>query len=422
MPSLSDYRRNVISRLPAPLDFALFVVRRLRDDRCLDAAGSLTFTTLLALVPFLTIALMVVSAFPMFEDFSSSFKLFLLSNLVPDSASRVITVYMRQFTENTGKLTTLGMASLGITALAMMSTMDRTFNRIWRIHRQRPWMIKMLTYWSVLTLGPLLLGLALTLTSWLADSAGNGALAVVLSGSGILLALAGFTLLYRVVPNCPVPNSHALIAATFSTLALTLLKGLFGLYVKKFATFKLIYGAFASFPIFLLWLYLMWLVVLAGAVLTASLSYWHGEAWRRRVHPGQRLYDAVRLLLKLDDARREGATLSLGKLRNTLALGQDELHELLERLSQRGWTQPTRSNGWLLATALERITLRELYHLLVTRPVAPPRAIDGLHHILNERFGQIDASLDISLADLARQLRHADATEEKPPGQGAVRN
>ncbi|WP_269533700.1 YihY family inner membrane protein [Chitinimonas sp. BJYL2] len=410
MPSLSDYRRQLISNLPAPLDFALFLFRRLREARCLDAAGSLTFTTLLALVPFLTIALTTIAAFPMFEDVSTRFKIFLLTNLVPDSAGRIITVYMRQFTENTGKLTAVGMATLGLTALAMINTIDRSFNRIWRIERSRPWLTKTLTYWAMLTLGPLLLGVGLTLAGWLSEQVDNTGLAFVLSSGGIFLALAGFTLLYRMVPNCPVPTSHALAGATFTTGALMAMKALFGLYVKKFASFKLIYGAFASLPIFLIWLYLIWVIVLAGAVLSAALSYWHGEAWRRRPHPGQQLYDATRLLLKLDDARRDGKTLSVHRLRRALSLGQDELFALLEKLAEKGWTQPTRQDGWVLATALERITLAELYHLLVTRPVAPPRASDSLHELLSERFQQIDMTLDTTLAELARKQRgQADA-------------
>jgi membrane protein len=401
MASLSDHRRNLISRLPAPLDFGLFILRRLRDDRCLEAAGSLTFTTLLALVPFLTIALMVVSAFPMFEDFSTRFKVFLLSNLVPDSAGRVITVYMRQFTDNADRLTAVGMLSLGATALAMMATIDKTFNRIWRVRRHRSWTLKTLTYWAVLTLGPVLMGISLTLTSWLA---GHGPIFATLVNSGsFLLALAGLNLLYRVLPNCPVPPRHALAAAAAATLALGLMKALFGWYIKKFATFKLIYGAFASFPIFLLWIYLVWTIVLAGAVISATLSYWHGEAWRRRPHAGQRVQDAVRILFRLDAARREGQTPTLDRLRRALSLGQDELHELLQLLSDRGWAQPTRSDGWVLATALERITLRDLYHLLVTRPLATGRAGDLLHSSLADRFYRMDAVLDVNLAELARQ-------------------
>jgi membrane protein len=377
------------------------VLRRLRDDRCLEAAGSLTFTTLLALIPFLTIALMVVSAFPMFDDISTRFKLFLLTNLVPDSAGKVITVYMRQFTDNADRLTAVGTLSLGATAWAMMATIDKTFNRIWRVRRQRPWLVKTLTYWAVLTLGPLLLGVSVALTGWLADH--GPVLAALIKSGSFLLALAGLNLLYRVLPNCPVPQRHALTAAAVATLALGLMKALFGWYIKKFATFKLIYGAFASFPIFLLWLYLIWTIVLAGAVISATLSYWHGEAWRRRPHAGQRVQDAVRILFKLDAARRAGEIPTVDRLRRSLSLGQDELHELLQRLSDRGWVQPTRNDGWVLSTALERITLKELYHMLVSRPLVSGRANDRLHASLAERFARMDIVLDVNLAELARQ-------------------
>ncbi|MBV8464481.1 MAG: YihY family inner membrane protein [Burkholderiales bacterium] len=401
MPTLSDYRQNLISNLPAPLDFGLFVLRRLRSDRCLEAAGSLTFTTLLALIPFLTIALTMISGFPMFQDFSSHFKQFIASNLVPDAAGKVITVYMRQFTDNAVKLTTVGMLSLGVTAVAMIATIDQTFNRIWRVRRQRSLLVKTITYWAILTLGPLLIGVSITLTGWLA---GHGTLiATLLDSCSFLIALGGLTILYRVVPNCPVPRNHAIGAAAVATAALDLMKALFGWYIKKFGTFKLVYGAFAAFPIFLLWLYLIWIIVLGGAVISASLSYWHGEAWRRRQHGGQRLYDAVRLLFKLDEARRAGVTPTLESLRRSLSLGLDELHELLQRMSDKGWVQPTRSDAWVLATALERITLKELYHMLVTRPLVGGYTGDAVHTALVERFGRLEEVMSVSLADLLRQ-------------------
>ncbi|WP_374347428.1 YihY family inner membrane protein [Chitinimonas sp.] len=400
MPSLSDYRHHLISRLPAPLDFCMFILRRLRDDRCLEAAGSLTFTTLVALIPFLTITLMVVSAFPMFQEFSGHFKAFLLSNLVPDAAGKVISVYMRQFTDNADRLTAVGMLSLGVTALAMMATIDRTFNRIWRVKRQRNWLTKTMTYWAVLTLGPVLMGISLSLTGWIADR--GPMLATLVNSGSAILALAGLHLLYRAVPNCPVPPRHALAAAAAATFALWLMKNLFGWYVKKFASFKLIYGAFASFPIFLLWLYLVWTIVLGGAVISASLSYWHGQAWRKRQHPGQRVQDAVRILFRLEAARCEGSTPSLDRLRRALALGQDELHELLQLMQEKGWVQSTRDEGWVLSTALERIMLREMYQLLVTHPLASHHPGDPVQTALAQRFAGIDASLEISLAELAQ--------------------
>ncbi|MBV8656501.1 MAG: YihY family inner membrane protein [Burkholderiales bacterium] len=413
MPSLADYRRNLITRLPAPLDFGVFVLRRLRDDRCLEAAGSLTFTTLLALIPFLTIALTVVSAFPMFQDFSVRFKIFLTSNLVPDAAGKIITIYMRQFTDNAYKLTAVGMLSLGVTAVAMMATIDKTFNRIWRVHRQRNWLVKTLTYWAILTLGPLLMGISLTLTGWIANQ--GAVLATLISSGSFLLAVAGLALMYRVVPNCPVPPRHAWTAAAAATLVLVVMRLLFSWYIRKFGTFKLVYGAFAAFPIFLLWLYVVWTIILAGAVISASLSYWHGEAWRRRPHAGQRVFDAVRLLLKLDEARRAGVTPTLDRLRRSLSLGQDELHELLQRLADKGWVQPTRFDGWVQSTALERITLKELFHLLVSKPLTTSRTADRMHTIVTAKFGQMEMALDVSLADLARQA-HADEAASRQQG------
>ena len=409
MPSLADYRRNLITRLPAPLDFGVFVLRRLRDDRCLEAAGSLTFTTLLALIPFLTIALTVMSAFPMFQDFSVRFKVFLTSNLVPDAAGKVITIYMRQFTDNAYKLTAVGMLSLGVTAVAMMATIDKTFNRIWRVRRQRNWLVKTLTYWAILTLGPLLMGVSLTLTGWIANQ--GALLATLISGGSFLLAVAGLTLMYRVVPNCPVPPKHAWAAAAAATLVLEAMRLLFGWYIRKFGTFKLVYGAFAAFPIFLLWLYVVWTIILAGAVISAALSYWHGEAWRRRPHPGQRVFDAVRLLLKLDEARRAGVTPTLDRLRRSLSLGQDELHEMLQRLADKNWVQPTRFDGWVLSSALERITLKELYHLLVSRPLTTSRGADPMHTTVSERFNQMEKALDVNLAELARQAQAGEPRE-----------
>lgn len=403
-------------RLPDVLGFTRFVLRRLRNGRCLEAAGSLTFTTLLALVPFLTITLTVVSAFPIFESFSNQFKNFLIANLVPDSAGRVIGVYMRQFADNADRLTAVGTLTLAATALAMMFTIDTTFNRIWRVRRARPMLVRTLIYWSVLTLGPLIIGVSLTLTSWMASKGAkldaDGFAHALLSSGSLLLSFAGFTLLYRVVPNCPVPTRHALISALCAALCFEWMKSLFGLYVKQFGTFKLVYGAFASFPIFLIWLYLAWVIVLGGAVLSAALSYWRGRAWQREAHPGQRVHDAARLLITLERCRLAGETPSLGELRKRLVLGQDELHEMLELLASKGWVQPTRDDGWLLATALERVSLRDLYHLFVRVPVAATFVHDQIDGLLNIEFAKLDASLSITLAELQQRADAPDDGED----------
>ncbi|HJU49618.1 MAG TPA: YihY family inner membrane protein, partial [Pseudogulbenkiania sp.] len=147
--------------------FARFLARRVGSHRVLQVAGSLTFTTLLALVPLLTIVLTVVAAFPVFADYSARFKLMLLSTLVPEFAGKVITVYMRQFADNAEKLTAAGIVMLGLTSLMLMSTIERTFNAIWSVRRSRPWLQQGMVYWSVLTLGPIAFGGGLIGWHWL---------------------------------------------------------------------------------------------------------------------------------------------------------------------------------------------------------------------------------------------------------------
>ncbi len=138
--------------------FLGFVLRRYQQDQCLQTAGSLTFTTLLALVPFLTIMLMIFSAFPIFSDLTNQFKVMLLTNLVPSFAGKIITVYMRQFSENASRLTAMGIASLLVTALLMILTIERAFNEIWRVKEPRPLFRRVVMSWAAMTLGPFLLG------------------------------------------------------------------------------------------------------------------------------------------------------------------------------------------------------------------------------------------------------------------------
>ena len=314
--------------------FSRFMSRRLVNDRCLETAGSLTFTTLLAVIPLFTITLTLISAFPMFGANVNRFRGFILINLVPEASGKVIGVYMRQFADNADSLTTMGMVGLLVTALLMMFTIERTFNTIWRVKRPRKLLPRMLTYWATLTLAPFLIGVSLSISSWLSQNSGLGGLNIpVLKISSWLLMFGTLSLLYLALPNCFVPRSHALIAALLSSGCLEMMKILFGLYIKQFTTYNLVYGTFASFPIFLMWLYLCWVLILAGAVLSASLSYWHGNAWRWDNHHGTRFEHAVRILATLAQAHQTGQLLHINQLRRQIQLGVDATQEILEQLS-----------------------------------------------------------------------------------------
>ncbi|WP_432723622.1 YihY family inner membrane protein [Jeongeupia wiesaeckerbachi] len=343
--------------------FARFVAQRLVADRCMQTAGSLAYTTMLAIVPLFTIALTLFSAFPMFSGYSGRFRAFILSNLIPDTAGRVVGTYMRQFSDNAEKLTALGMVALAITALLLVFTIEKTLNEIWGVQKPRRLLSRTLIYWAALTLGPLVLGVSLSLTSWISHGLGTTWLFVI---APVALSFASLALLYLAVPNCYVPRAHALTAAAVTTVLLELMKKLFALYIQQIGAYKLLYGAFAAFPIFLLWLYLCWVIVLGGAVLSASLSYWHGDGWRWGRHHGTRFEQAVRILMTLAQAHSNGEVLHIDTLRRRVGLGLDATQALLERMSLRGWVEASRDGEWLIAVAIERITLLDIYEQVVT--------------------------------------------------------
>lgn len=191
--------------------FIRFVMTRFAQDRCVQIAASLTFTTLLSLVPLITIALTLFSAFPVFEDFSSQIKIFLLENLMPATAGNVITHYTEQFAESAGRLGAAGVVFLAVTAMLMMLTIDQAFNTIWRVTRPRTMLKRLIVYWAVLTLAPVLVGASLSLTSWLVGLSMGYAKHIPIFGVGVLKVLPvlfttlAFAMLFRLVPNRYVP-------------------------------------------------------------------------------------------------------------------------------------------------------------------------------------------------------------------------
>jgi len=254
------------------------VRRRFQQDRLGQVASSLTFTTLLALVPLLTIMLTVFSAFPMFEDWSLAFKRFVLSTLVPESAGKVISVYMLQFSSNAHKLTAIGLVILAATAISLMMTIEAAFNGIWHVQRHRPLGVRLTTYWAVMTAGPVVIGAGLSISSALTGMAVGATQSLPLLAETIgelvplTLSVLSFAALYLTVPNRQVARDHALVGGLVAGVGFELTRLAFAAYVKLFPTFKLVYGAFSSLPLFLVSLYLTWWVVLLGAVVAAELG------------------------------------------------------------------------------------------------------------------------------------------------------
>ena len=265
-------------RLAGPLpDFLTRFVARFREERLSQAAASLAFTTLLGLVPLLAIALVVISQFDFFSPLGTALRNFLLANLLPEAAGKVIAAYVLQFTQKAGRLTLAGSALLVATAVLLLLSIDRAFNRIWKVAQPRALVKRILLYLAALALAPVAGGLIIALATYLLTvSTGllneppwlTATLFEVVAGAMV----AGlFGLLYYAVPNHPVRLPHAVLGGAIAALGLDLMRRAFGIYLAKMSTYTLIYGAFAAVPIFLVWLYLSWLVVLVGALATALL-------------------------------------------------------------------------------------------------------------------------------------------------------
>jgi membrane protein len=371
-------------------EFLVAVVRRFYEDRGAQAAGSLTYTTLLSLVPLLTVALALSTAFPVFDEAITTLQEFLFENFLPDAEGlQTLSEQILSFSEQAGRLTAIGLAFLLVTAVMLMLTIDDTLNRIFRVRRRRPLAQQVIMYWSVLTLWPVLIGTSLSLTSYL------------IAESSLLLRLipfvftwAALTLLYILVPYRHVDVRHAAAGGLLAGIAFELAKRAFALYLANFPTYTLVYGAFATLPIFLLWMYVSWLVVLAGAIFTAMLPGYRVAGAERARAPGRELTEALDVLGVLARAQDGGYVLPLSRIAAQARVVPYRCELVLERCAELGWVAKAEKDGWVLARDADTIRLADIYRAFVLDP-------DLTGERLGEHWKHVDASLGASLRQLS---------------------
>ena len=320
------------------------LLARFREDHMGLTASSLTFTTSIALVPFFTVALAIFTAFPMFSKLQGALQVWLVQSLIPDNIARQVIGYLTQFSRQANKLGIAGLAVLLVTAIALILTIDRTLNGIWRVKKPRPLAQRILIYWAAITLGPLLLAVSLAVTSFVL-SASTGMVGVLPAGLGALLDLLQFFLvaaamagLYRYVPNTYVKWSHAWAGGVFVAAGIGLAKNALGLYLNNVPTYSLIYGAFATLPILLVWIYLAWIIVLLGAVIAAYLPSLLAGSARRGAGHGWQFQLALEMLQQLYAKRQtEARGCSASSLAETLQVDVLQLEPSLEVLLNLQW-------------------------------------------------------------------------------------
>jgi membrane protein len=411
---------------------ASFVARRTGEDRVAQVAGSLTFTSVLSLVPLATVAFALFTAFPIFGSFQSSLQDFLAVHLMPSQINSQIFKYLNQFASKAKGLTTVGMIILFVTSVMTMMTVESAFNVIWRVRKPRPLAQRVLVYWAIITLGPILFGCSLSISSYLfAQSlayAGSHHLLPpivewALTGVSLPLTVLAFTMLYVYMPNCKVEWRDAVIGGLIAAVAFELGKRGFGYYVRRIPTYTAVYGAFAALPVFLLWVYLCWMIALIGAMVTSALPAIRIGQFHRRDFPGSDLLDSLELLARLVEAREQGRPGQTAvELARMLRCDMDTSTRLLSQLEAQGWIgrlEDVRLPRYVLIANPNQITVTMLFDLFVIDR-------DELDYQLRLDATQVDRAavmgalenekLDITLCSLiaARSSALTDASLRNP--------
>ena len=323
---------------------ALTLRERFREDQLGVAASSLTFTTTISLVPLFTVALAIFSAFPMFARLQTTLQRWLIESLVPENIAKQVLSYLNQFAAKAGQMGWAGALILLVTALALILTIDRKLNDIWRVRQPRPLTQRILVYWAVLTLGPLLLAASLAATSYAVSASSgmvserSGVLRLLLDSLQFALMTGGMAALYRFVPNTRVRWSHAVVGGLFVAGGIELAKGVLTWYLAKVPTYSVVYGTFATVPILLVWFYVAWVIVLLGAVVAAYLPSLLSGIARRGNYPGWRFQLALETLAQLHTLRETPQRgLSLQALAQTLRVDPLHLEEPVAAMVALDW-------------------------------------------------------------------------------------
>jgi membrane protein len=365
-------------------DTAITLRQRFRDDRLGLTASSLTFTTSIALVPFFTVALAIFTAFPMFAKLQGTLQVWLVESLIPDNIARQVLGYLTQFTRQASRLGVAGLAVLVVTAIALVLTIDRTLNNIWRVRKPRPFGQRVLIYWAAVTLGPLLLAASLAATSYLLPFVRNGAAAPAallqfLVDTLEFVCLAGsLAALYHYMPNTFVKWAHAWVGGGFVAVGIAAAKKLLTVYLGLVPTYSAVYGAFATLPILLVWIYLAWIIVLMGAVITAYLPSLLAGVSRRGGAHGWQFQLALETLQSLEHGRNSSPRgMPASALAQQLRVDALALEPVLDTLMQLDWvgqlvdTDSDKASNFVLLVNPDSTTIEPLVDaLLLDRTLA----------------------------------------------------
>ncbi len=370
MEQIGAMVKGGLNRLLGLVSFIQLIFRRFAEDQGMPNAASLTFNTLLSLVPLMTVTMAILSAFPISEQIVSQIEELLYNNFVP-AAGDTVREYLGNFSEKASRLSGAGFLFLIIVALMMMSNIEKALNTIWRTESRRRATTRFLVYWAILSMGPILIGASVAVTSYLVSlplfTENEETLSLfrqLLVVAPVLASAIAFSLLYLLVPHRSVPIRHAMIGGIAAGIMFELAKRGFVLYLTKFPTYEAIYGAMAALPIFLVWVYLSWAVTLLGAEITHCLGLYRYQQGNGDIDSRGDLHRVYCLLFALREAQSRGESLSVRQLSKQLGYLPDEyLESLLLQLKQQKMILQTNRGKWALARDLSEVSFFELYRM-----------------------------------------------------------
>jgi membrane protein len=399
--------------------FLILMLRQYQAKSCQKSAASLTYVTLFATVPMMTVTYSMFSIIPAFQSLGDELQTLLFEHFLPNS-EQDLGKYLKDFSTQARQLTVFGAAFLLVSAYLMLKNIEQNFNGIWGVARGRRGVSNFLLYWAILSLGPLLLGAALAMSTYLAsfrllvgtyDSL--GVFEWVLQFAPWVLTWAAFTLLFVAVPNCKVSVRHALIGGLVTTLGFQGLKAAFG-WIVGHSSFTLVYGAFAALPLFLLWVNLIWMVILGGAVFVHTISA-HQIGLRDRNYPD--LLASLIVLWCCYRASQEGGVVAERKLLNQ-GLAAQQWHRIRIALVTNKVITTNDQGDYLLSRDLKSLSLLQLADI-VQLPHQLPQETDQLEVLPWGKgaillLGSVDANNERLLSTSVASL-FSQSTQELTP-------
>ncbi|HKK16271.1 MAG TPA: YihY family inner membrane protein [Gammaproteobacteria bacterium] len=405
--------------------FCRFVLAQFSAHRGFQSASSLAYTTLLSVVPLVGVIFSFFGNLPLFREISDTLQEFIFGNFVP-AFGNTIREYLINFSVNASKLTITGIVLLVVIALMMMATIETAINHIWNVFSRRNALARFLIYWTILSLGPLLVGIGMYSTSYLLAlpllSTADTTLAlkqILFTFMPFFTSTIAFTLMYILIPNCRVLIRYALAGAVFAALLFELAKFGFGTYVRAVPTYQMIYGAIASIPMFLIWIYLSWVIILLGAQVAYCLSVFRlVDAGDKRYKHDWEYVDAYKILAELWQAQRQGQQLSSIQLkRRGLDIPHLMMNQILETLKKAGWVHRTSSGKWLLIRDLNDVTLLDLHRLLpckfpLTIEESTDRYLQSLRQVVSCHSDALESELSVPIGQVLRQCEFSGQEDQ----------